>query len=220
MKIIGIQKTSKDASQTLFLLDSFDELTFSQLQNYPAIGQLLIQIKRAKSGRKYVSARPNTQSGDNLASITIVCSQTDYLVFNGKTLLLKAGNGKVKKSWPAVSGLPGSKSSDQSKADLGPIPEGVYLTRFDKTLDIASSKNLWDATKWIVKSPSWGFIATPLEPSKTTNTFGRGDFYIHGGFFPGSKGCIDLTLNNAAFHIILRLYKRNLKLLVKYADSK
>ena len=46
--------------------------------------------------------------------------------------------------------------------------------------------------------------------------YGRGDFYIHGGNEPGSKGCIDLTDHNQDFYMFLRLYKRNMKLIVKY----
>ena len=39
----------------------------------------------------------------------------------------------------------------------------------------------------------WGKHRVWLEPSKKTDTFGRGGFYVHGGWEPGSNGCIDLT---------------------------
>lgn len=32
-----------------------------------------------------------------------------------------------------------------------------------------------------------------LRPKADTQTFGRGNFAIHGGMSPGSAGCIDLT---------------------------
>ncbi len=129
---------------------------------------------------------------------------------------MKAKNGRIKRSWPATSGLPGSTPADQGRADYGPLPDGLYTARFDKTLDIESAQGLWDQLKWIIKSPRWGYIVTPLEPLPATETYGRGDFSIHGGFFPGSKGCIDLTSRNSDFHVLMRLYKRNLTVVVKY----
>ncbi len=47
--------------------------------------------------------------------------------------------------------------------------------------------------KWPGSSVSWGNSRVWLEPSKETNTFGRAGFSIHGGWEPGSAGCIDLT---------------------------
>ena len=60
------------------------------------------------------------------------------------------------------------------------------------------------------------WVATPLEPSHKNEMYGRGNFYIHGGNEPGSEGCIDLTNKNQNFHTFLRLYKRDIKLIVKY----
>ena len=37
----------------------------------------------------------------------------------------------------------------------------------------------------------WGDWRVPLHPSAGTNAFGRGGFFLHGGMFPGSAGCID-----------------------------
>ena len=39
----------------------------------------------------------------------------------------------------------------------------------------------------------WGNYRAPIIPSPNTITYGRGNFYIHGGSFEGSHGCIDLT---------------------------
>ncbi len=68
----------------------------------------------------------------------------------------------------------------------------------------------------MVKYPKWGFVATPLIPDSKNNMYGRGDFYIHGGNTPGSEGCIDLVNLNQEFHAFMRLYRRNLKLIVSY----
>jgi hypothetical protein len=219
LRIIGIQKLSKNAPQSLFILNTWDELSLTQVEKLIKSKALPAQIKTTKAGKKCIAALPNSHTTDNLNNITLICNKNDYLLFNGYQLLLKTGNGKRKRTWTATSGTPGSKPKDQDRKDFGPIPEGTYIARFDQTLDISSSQNLWDALKWLLKSPSWGLIATPLEPDEKTNTFGRHNFYLHGGFFPGSRGCIDLTSQNQEFHIAMRLYKRNMKLVVKYPKS-
>ena len=47
-----------------------------------------------------------------------------------------------------------------------------------------------------------------IKPSKETNTYGRDDFSIHGGWVPGSAGCIDLASNmdNFVAHICGRFF--------------
>lgn len=35
-------------------------------------------------------------------------------------------------------------------------------------------------------------LAIPIERVEGTNTFGRFGFFLHGGRFPGSAGCVDL----------------------------
>ena len=44
-----------------------------------------------------------------------------------------------------------------------------------------------------ISSVSWGNYRYTLQADKGTNTFGRGSMYLHGGSFPGSIGCIDLS---------------------------
>lgn len=137
-------------------------------------------------------------------------------MFDLRFLYLKSQNGRIKRKWKATSGRPGSTPEDQHKADFGPLPEGEYTVEFDKTIDYTKSKSLWDKLKWILKSPSWGFVNTPLLPSKDNEMYGRGHLYIHGGNTPGSNGCIDLTDKNEDFHVLLRLYHRNFRLVVNY----
>lgn len=80
---------------------------------------------------------------------------------------------------------------------------------FTKTLDSDHSEGLWDTLKWIKKSPAWGLVATPLEQVKGKN-YGRGSFYIYGGLFKGTAGCIEVNgTENGHFHAFLRLYKRD-----------
>ena len=50
---------------------------------------------------------------------------------------------------------------------------------------------MWPQLLW--HELSWGISRVWLEPSNKTNTYGRDNFSIHGGWWPGSAGCIDLT---------------------------
>lgn len=216
MKIIAIRENTTGKNE-FFISDNYDEFDLNAILNLAEKGALEnISIVHSKTKEKHIRTQKYTASQAHLEPVAMTCNINDYLLFNGKYLILKTINGKIKKQWPAVSGFPGTTQSDQNQADKGPLPEGIYTAHFDQTLDFQQHQGLWDAIKWLIKSPAWGWIATPLTPSPKTNTFGRGNFYIHGGNSPGSKGCIDLTDQNENFHVIVRLYKRNLKLVVKY----
>lgn len=69
---------------------------------------------------------------------------------------------------------------------------------------------------------AWGNYRYLLIPSKGTNTFGRTNFYIHGGSTPGSIGCIDLTVNSGDFAKYYKEWrnankKSTIKLVVDYS---
>ena len=102
-----------------------------------------------------------------------------------------------------MSGRPGYQSSEyQDQKSTGPIPEGTYVARQEQ-LQFMDLKGLIVGSAVVVKEDSggkwpgsyysWGNSRVWLEPSNTTNTYGRDGFTIHGGLFPGSAGCIDLT---------------------------
>ena len=55
-----------------------------------------------------------------------------------------------------------------------------------------------------------------LEPAKETNTYRRDNFSIHGGWWPGSAGCIDLTENMADFTQWLKKHGQDLIVKVSY----
>lgn len=46
---------------------------------------------------------------------------------------------------------------------------------------------------------AWGNFRASITPTNSTNTYGRSSFFIHGGKFAGSHGCIDLTDQMADF---------------------
>ena len=70
--------------------------------------------------------------------------------------------------------------------------------------------------KWPGGTRSWGWHRVWLRPHPETNTFGRDGFAIHGGDFPGSAGCVDLTSQMRDFAIHFRAYGADMDLVVKY----
>ena len=142
-----------------------------------------------------------------------------YAVFDGKKFTLYE-NDKPIMSWDAVSGAKGYQSPKyQSVKDKGTIPEGTYVAR-QSELQHLSIKNaiigLAGRGKWPGSEYSWGNSRVWLEPSKETNTYGRDDFSIHGGWVPGSAGCIDLTSNIDNFIALFDYMGNDLIIRVEY----
>jgi hypothetical protein len=121
------------------------------------------------------------------------------LQFDGSKLTLQE-NGSPILSWPAVSGRPGTQGPEhQSYRDYGPLPQGSYrakVSEMQRHEDISSwerFKSIWGYGPWPHGTTAWGNYRFWLTPKPDTKTFGRDNFSIHGGLFPGSAGCIDLT---------------------------
>ena len=133
---------------------------------------------------KYVGERTNPKYP--------VCarSQKLQLVFNGEILFSRSGVGGI--VFNAVSGRPNEKGSfdysieRQKISGVGAIPEGEYWIQPSEL-----QENAW----YRVRNPrfAWGEYWITIHPYPTTQTYGRGGFFIHGGDTPGSAGCIDLT---------------------------
>lgn len=155
-----------------------------------------------------------------------------HLKFDGKTLSLHDGDDVVAQ-WKGVSGRGNFGSSkDQEKVDYGPIPEGTYdidqnryqsidpLSAAQGVLVLANKK--W-AGKWPGSLYSWGSERVWADPTQETVdnglTFGRKNMAIHGGWVPGSAGCIDLTENMPSFAKTFRSLGHDLKLYVDYSKT-
>ena len=98
--------------------------------------------------------------------------------------------GRSPYSMPASTGKPNC-GCDASDPNRGPIPSGNYFIDTTKV----SQLGLWQTLKRnrpFGGGGDWGNWNAPLTPTATTNTYGRGGFYIHGGMIPGSAGCIDV----------------------------
>jgi hypothetical protein len=112
----------------------------------------------------------------------------------------------------------------QGVKDVGPIPEGEWAVRQKQYQQI----NVKDAVEGLASVvgkkagtfpgsiPAWGTERVWLEPAAETDTKGRSDFSIHGGWVPGSAGCIDLTDQMGDFADYFRSLENDLKLSVRY----
>ena len=196
------------------------------------------EIELDKNGKKidskvYKGQKPENKSErqpDNRISQptfekSVNTKSGQYAVFDGKKFTLYE-NDKPIMSWDAVSGKDGYRSPEYQKLkDTGPIPEGTYVARqseLQRMLPIdwvvgwsrLLSEDL--GGKWPGSEYSWGNSRVWLEPSKETNTYGRDDFSIHGGWVPGSAGCIDLTSNMDNFVALFDYIENDLIIRVEY----
>jgi hypothetical protein len=157
----------------------------------------------------------------------------DYLRFNGKKLRWHAGDGTVKAEWNGVSGASGFQSREyQTVKDKGPLPEGAWnlaqkdhqeIDTLNNMLGMASPISELLVNKKLGKWPggafSWGTQRVQLTPAEGTETHGRSGFSIHGGAFPGSAGCIDLTKQMGAFGKMFRNHGKDMTLYVDYGED-
>lgn len=69
------------------------------------------------------------------------------------------------------------------------------------------------------KRAAWGTHMVKLKPSGNNKTYGRKNFYIHGGDYPGSAGCIDLGGSMGKFVevVTLGMAKRTIQVNVVYS---
>lgn len=114
------------------------------------------------------------------------------LVFDGSHLSVINPDGSVLYSTPATSGTgihmnnPGS----QGIQDKGPIPEGDYYFSNRHWKSQSKSRQWYNIIRG---NGDWGDYNVPLRP--LTYNGPRNSFYLHGGYFEGSAGCIDVGCN-------------------------
>jgi hypothetical protein len=113
---------------------------------------------------------------------------TISLEFNGQILTMK---GKRVYTYHAVSGRGDGHGNfpldakAQHAQSTGPIPEGTYWITPSELVT-----NSWMHPAMVTSA--WDNYRIIIHPFPTTDTFGRGGMFIHGGSEPGSAGCIDL----------------------------
>ncbi|MBF0308079.1 MAG: hypothetical protein HQL56_00935 [Magnetococcales bacterium] len=162
-------------------------------------------------------------------------SGEEKLIFDGKHLTYW-NDGKMQKYWGGVSGKKGFQSKEhQGDKSKGPIPEGAWKVQQANLQELDSPEKLAEAwgnhavQKVVNRFGSgekigsyssgvvgWGKQRVWLEPDEQTDIKGRGGFSIHGGWFPGSAGCVDLTNNMEDFSEWFKGHGRDINLHVKY----
>lgn len=154
----------------------------------------------------------------------------EYLAFDG-TRMMHVRDGRVLRAWPAISGKDGHHGKDdQALKDKGPIPEGAWMLKQDRHQSISDLGFLDRAVnysflrgKWPGDVISWGenrvWISGP-DGEANPRILGRDGFSIHGGWRPGSSGCIDLTDYMADFTAWFRHGARDLPLFVSYPAAR
>ena len=125
----------------------------------------------------------------------------------------------------------------QKLSNFGPIPQGQYYVGKLQTSSLEDTNPFMDFVRYIFNSKqsghdwntntagtkiSWGHYRASLRPKSGTNTYGRTNFYIHGGALPASHGCIDLTSDMESFAKFYSAWtstfkKNNIPLTVKYS---
>jgi len=181
-------------------------------------------------------------------------TSTTHLVFDGNFMSMSNGNSPLKRwgaiagitPWNTGRNVNKNTTEFQTHKGEGPLPEGNYVIGKIQTRDqkvdndiisrikraIHTSGNNSDgedlSTDWqkgtTQSQMAWGNHRIAIQPSKGTNTFGRGGFYVHGGAVRGSHGCIDLTTNMGDFTKHYAAWqgkhgKTSIPLVVKYPEN-
>ncbi len=169
--------------------------------------------------KQQVTDAPLTQNNDT------------YLDFNGQELRWHQNN-EVTNSWRAMSGQPDYQCKEFTNVpNKGPIPEGQWIVRQsnlqnfdDLSLKDKAKSYIGSITKlfgvpagsWPGAQAAWGNYRVWLEPAQETNTLGRTDLSIHGGWDYRSAGCIDLAPNMDDFKKMFQNHGNDMRLNVKY----
>ena len=177
------------------------------------------KVYKGQKPEKKSESQPDNEINKPTFEKPVNVKPGQYAVFDGKKFTLYE-NDKPIMSWDAVSGKDGYRSPEyQNMKDTGPIPEGTYVARQSELQHITPYGiivGIANAGTWPGSLYSWGASRVKLESSQQTNTYGRGGFYIHGGWVPGSAGCIDLTSNIDNFVALFDYIGNDLIIKVEY----
>ncbi len=94
--------------------------------------------------------------------------------------------GRLPYSVPATSGTPNC-GCDETAKNKGPIPSANYYLYVK---DLTNPGFFGDVARNL--RGDWGDWRVPLTPTRPGELHGRSGFFLHGGSFPGSAGCIDI----------------------------
>ncbi|MDL2254775.1 DUF2778 domain-containing protein [Bacteroidales bacterium OttesenSCG-928-J16] len=127
------------------------------------------------------------------------------LFFNGEDLyIVNTKYNEIVYSTKATSGKGEYMNMPEAQdiPNAGPIPEGVYTF---KNSDWNSLSTRQQFTR-LLKGGDWGTHNVPLKIFSNNNLI-RDGFYLHGGLFEGSAGCIDAGSGVSKIYQLTKLQK-------------
>jgi hypothetical protein len=126
--------------------------------------------------------------------LRVSSTSTYYLLFNGDNLyVIDNKTSAIVYSTDAASGRGEHMNNPASQhiENYGPIPAGRYS--YENTQWQSQSK-VRQVYNIIRRNGDWGDYNVPLNVINNNNS-SRSNFYLHGGFFQGSAGCVDAGRN-------------------------
>lgn len=202
----------------------------NEIRNNHFLRRDLEDLVRERFGYRLLGKTPTPRQIIELLDLEGTARRIDMrrarLLFDGRVLhWIENGNGR---RWSATSGKSGFNTKEyQADRYSGPIPEGRYLALqsdfqkweetniFNRAACVLKYIN-WDKGRWPGCTIAWGRRRVGLRPLPGTVLHGRSGFTIHGGWFPGSAGCIDLTSSMDSFAKEFMYYAKNMELEVRY----
>lgn len=131
----------------------------------------------------YVAAAPTRFQDPNGLTKLEFQVENDFLIVDPEVA------GRAPYMMLATSGRDAciNQVSCQGKKGIGPIPLGFYHLF---TNEISNPGVIGDFVRNLLGD--WGDWRVSLHPDEGTQTFGRDGFFLHGGRYFGSAGCIDI----------------------------
>lgn len=133
-------------------------------------------------------------------------------IFDGEYFDIE-NNGKLLGHYRSQAGLDGyQRRSATDMPNRGPIPEGEWLIKYEDLETNDKPLTYFNRNKIV----PWGRQRVKLHHVSGEN-YGRDNFYLHGSYNGlGSAGCIDTGLQMPYIARILKKYKQDLPVTIRY----
>lgn len=159
------------------------------------------------------------------------------LLFDYKNLEVYDDQDRLIATYPASSGMEGTTPKDQHTPDVGPTPEGVYelnprefreaslglrLLQVVRDLDWKAPFSVDVAGFKVREGDTLGadFGDAQVRLSPVGDFTSRTGLLIHGGKWPGSRGCVDVGKNVLLLKGLLDEHVGDVRLVVDYSADR
>ena len=150
---------------------------------------------------------PKPKACDTSLVFSVGSGNLQILIDGNIYEVINADSGTNKKGNQCLN-----NSSCQERKSEGPIPIGNYSINAGKIYSLG----LFGIAKMnrpnFVGGGDWGSFRVEITPQDGTNVYGRSGFFLHGGKFQGSAGCIDVGggwLGNEITEDLLKILRRD-----------